>query len=229
MLRTTKNMKDKYEKIQEYLFSMIPEKWEEIYLYASVSTNPKKATSGEMYFYYLPKGILKKKYINVYEIPKRFNINEEQYLNIVKELYNIIKELKQDFIDTEQELWNSVTISIVDSKFKIEFNYDSLPVNEQESNARHIIWRYKHLKVGGEKKEERKILDNYFSQKRKYKKQVYEIEANMKTTDNLPQFNRESNTPKEVIIYEKENNEKQGEQSEEPDNAPKVKNQILSM
>ena len=51
----------------------------------------------------------------------------------------------------------------------------------------------------------------------------------MKTTDNLPQFNRESNTPKEVIIYEKENNEKQGEQSEEPDNAPKVKNQILSM
>ena len=35
MLRTTKLMKDKYEKIQRYLFSMIPEKWDEIYLYAS--------------------------------------------------------------------------------------------------------------------------------------------------------------------------------------------------
>ena len=36
MLRTTKNMKDKYEKIQNCLFDLIPEKWEEIYLYASV-------------------------------------------------------------------------------------------------------------------------------------------------------------------------------------------------
>ena len=41
MLRTTKLMKDKYEKIQKYLFSMIPEKWEEIYLYASVDQNIK--------------------------------------------------------------------------------------------------------------------------------------------------------------------------------------------
>ena len=36
MLRTTKNMRDKYEKIQYSLFDLIPERWDEIYLYASV-------------------------------------------------------------------------------------------------------------------------------------------------------------------------------------------------
>ena len=39
MLRTTKSMKEKYEKIQNYIFKLIPEKWEEIYLYASVVSN----------------------------------------------------------------------------------------------------------------------------------------------------------------------------------------------
>ena len=46
-----------------------------------------------LFFYYLPKGILKKRFINVYEVPKRFNINEEQYLKIVEELELIIKIL----------------------------------------------------------------------------------------------------------------------------------------
>ncbi len=39
MLRTTKNMREKYERIQSLVFSLIPEKWESIYLYASVNPN----------------------------------------------------------------------------------------------------------------------------------------------------------------------------------------------
>ena len=46
MLRTTKTMKEKYEKIQNYLFALIPEKWEGIYLYASVATKPYKDKTG---------------------------------------------------------------------------------------------------------------------------------------------------------------------------------------
>ena len=112
MLRTTKNMKDKYEKIQSYLFDLIPEKWDEIYLYASIIDRAGDVQSGEMFFYYIPKGLLKKKPVNVYEVPKRFNINESDYLKIVDDLYKIIKELRQDFIDTEQDLWTNITISI---------------------------------------------------------------------------------------------------------------------
>ena len=58
MLRTTKNMKDKYEKIQSCLFELIPEKWDEIYLYASVIDRAGDVQTGEMYFYYLPKKLV---------------------------------------------------------------------------------------------------------------------------------------------------------------------------
>jgi len=46
--------------IKKKLFYIIPEKWEKIYLYASVIDLPKQKPVGEMYFYYLPKGIIKK-------------------------------------------------------------------------------------------------------------------------------------------------------------------------
>ena len=206
MLRTTKNMKDKYEKIQTLLFSLIPEKWEEIYLYASVITTFGNSQTGELFFYYLPKGILKKKPINVYEVPSRFNINEEQYLKVVKELYECIKELKQDFIDTEQDLWTNLTISINNIRFRVDYNYDKLPSNENESEKNRIIWRYKYLKIGGEKKEERKILDEYFSRKNKRKDEIYEAGLNVRTENTGVRFDREEirYSPQEVVKYIKD-------------------------
>ena len=54
MLRTTKNMRDKYEKIQTYLFDLIPEKWEEIYLYASVIDKTRYRDNGRNVFLLSP-------------------------------------------------------------------------------------------------------------------------------------------------------------------------------
>lgn len=248
MLRTTKNMKEKYEKIQNYLFMLIPEKWEEIYLYASVVTGMKNTQSGELFFYYLPKGLLKKKPINVYEVPQRFNINEEQYLKIVEDLYKCIKDLKQDFVDTEQELWTNLTISIANFKFKVEYNYDILPLNEDEVNARHIIWRYKYLKIGGENKNERKILDEYFANSKPTKKESYERGLYLKTENNKVTFDREnSKNPKEFVMYEKESLSKEHDvenkdnevfeksvfkveiENKKDDEGHEFKNQILNM
>lgn len=53
-----------FAEIQKKLFYMIPEKWDAIYLYASIIEEPFKKPVGEMYFYYLPKGIIKKKFVN---------------------------------------------------------------------------------------------------------------------------------------------------------------------
>ena len=205
MLRTTKSMREKYEKIQNFIFSLIPEKWEEIYLYASVVTNSENKQTGELFFYYLPKGILKKRAINVYEVPKRFNINEEQYLKIVEDLYKCITELKQDFIDTEQDIWTNLTISIANCKFKVEYNYDILlPMSEDEINQRNIIWKYKYLNLGGETKEERKILDEYFSVSKPTKKETYETGLYMKTDSNSISFDKEDSFHREFILYEKD-------------------------
>ena len=190
MLRTTKNMKEKYEAIQNQLFTMIPEKWEKIFLYASITDRTGNVQTGELYFYYLPRGILKKKYVNVYEVPSKFNIEEEQYTKYVDDLYEIIKELRQDFIDTEQKLWTNINISIENMVFKVEYGYEELNQDEQSNYRNHVIWRFKYLGIGGEVREERKILDEYFQSSEKYKREVYQMGLYMKTSNNVIGFGK---------------------------------------
>lgn len=204
MLRTTKTMKEKYEQIQNYIFTLIPEKWEEIYLYASVYKEEENSGSGEMFFYYLPKGILKKKYINVYEVPRRFNINEEQYLKIVEELFRCIKSLRQDFIDTEQKVWTNLSISIANLKFRIEYKYDDLPKTEKEIFERNVIWKYKYLKIGGDSKEERKIFESYFDGGNEQKSELYETGLYVKTENNNISFGKEDIAARDFVMYEKD-------------------------
>lgn len=213
MLRTTKNMRDKYEKIQTCLFDLIPEKWDEIYLYASVVDRPGDVQKGEMYFYYLPKGLLKKKPVNVYEVPKKFNINETEYLKIVDVLYQTIKDLRQDFIDTEQDLWTNLTISIANCRFKVEFCYNKISQEEYASYVRHVLWRYKYLHIGGEIKEDRKILEKYLNNEEfeNIKKEEYQTGMYLKNMNNVVGFDREI---KEAQEKQKEQELKAAEQEE---------------
>ena len=113
MLNHTKKIKEIYEDIQKRLFYMIPEKWDKLYLYSSVIDMQNGEQTGELYFYYIPKGILKKKPVNVYEIPNRFNLDENDYLKLVKILYDRIKQLREEFRKSETgTLWSNITIGI---------------------------------------------------------------------------------------------------------------------
>ena len=141
---------------------MIPEKWEKLCLYASVTEKAYKMPIGELYFYYFPKGIIKKNPINVYEIPHKFNIDETQYLKLVKNLYGSIKRLRDEYKKNNEKLWTNLTISIADYKFKIEFRYNLL--EEYTNYERHLIWRYKYLNIDIKSlnKKDRKIIEEYF-------------------------------------------------------------------
>ena len=83
MINNTKKIKELYENIQRKLFDIVPGKWDELYLYASIIERLGKVQVGEMYFYFMPRGILKRKFINVYEVPNKYNIEEEEYLKLV--------------------------------------------------------------------------------------------------------------------------------------------------
>lgn len=155
-----------FGEIQKKLFYMIPEKWESIYLYASIIEEDFKKPVGEMYFYYVPKGILKRKPVNVYQIPGMFNIDEESYNDLIHKLYLNIKELRELHRRIKEKLWTNLTISIKDSKFKVEYSYDYLGPNAEFSPyERHIIWRYKNLDENLElqTKEEQNIIDRYLN------------------------------------------------------------------
>jgi len=155
-----------FAEIQKKLFYMIPEKWEEVYLYASIIEEPFKKPFGEMYFYYLPKGILKRKPVNVYQIPGMFNIDEESYNQVIQSLYLEIKKLRIVHREIKKMLWTNITISIKNFQFKIEYGYENLGNNSEFSPyERHIIWRYKNLGIdaNSQTREEKEIIDKYLN------------------------------------------------------------------
>ena len=152
-----------FDDIQKKLFYMIPEKWDAIYLYASFVEDPLRKPVGEMYFYYLPKGILKRKPVNVYQIPGMFNIDEESYNELIQRLFFNIKQLRAIHKECNPKIWSNITISIENFQFKIEYAYEDLgKKSEFTPYERHIIWRYKHLNddFDFQTKEEKNIINN---------------------------------------------------------------------
>ena len=154
-----------YTEIQKKLFYIIPEKWENIYLYASVIDVPGQKPVGEMYFYYLPKGIIKKKFVNGYEVPSIFNIDDEQYSKLVTDVYNLIKKLRESFASHKKRLWSNINISINNTQFKVEYDYEDLNKSEFNSYERHLIWRYNYLNEGIQTlgRKDKKIIEDYIN------------------------------------------------------------------
>ncbi len=164
MLKHTQKIKEMYEDIQKTIFHMVPEKWESLYLYASVVEEEDGKEAGELYFYYVPKGILRKKPVNVYEIPSKFNIDEKEYMNLVENLYNKIKLLRKEFKRLELgKTWSNVTIIIHNLRFLVEYDYENLAQSPLSSYERHVIWRCKYLGITLEQlsKQEKEILNKY--------------------------------------------------------------------
>ena len=218
MLNHTKKIKQIYEVIQKMIFYMIPEKWNKLYLYSSVIDMPEGEKLGELYFYYIPKGILKKKPVNVYEIPNKFNIDEKEYLKLVKTLYDKIKQLREEFRKSESgAIWSNITIIIESLKFKVEYNYEDLNNHHFDSYERHIIWRYEYLGIDESQvgKKEKEILNRYFlGAKMITRKEKYETGIYIKDIENMVAYN----TTKE---YEKD-------KEDVTENKPRTrKNQIL--
>ena len=224
MLKHTQKIKEIYEDIQKKIFYMIPEKWDSLYLYAAVIERLGNIQTGELYFYYIPKGILRKKPVNVYEIPQKFNLDEKEYLKLVEELYKKIQELREEFkkIEPETKVWSNITMSIQNFKFKVEYEYEDLLKSEFSSYERHIIWRYKYLNIEIEQynKKEREIIKQYLenqkilSRKEKYETGIYIKDVknivgydndnykNVQNFENIVDENKEE-TKNQILMYDK--------------------------
>ena len=220
MLNHTKKIKELYEDIQKKIFYMIPEKWDKLYLYASVIDMPNKKTEGELFFYYVPKGIFKKNPVNGYEIPSKFNLDESQYLKLVELLYEKIKELREEFKKASlvDEIWSNITISIQNLKFRVEYDYEDLQNNDFTSFERHVIWRVKYLGITPEQctKEEKDIVRRYsMGAKTLPKREIYEAGIYIHEVENIIGYTTQNYDTTQNVEYVATKNEK------------KSKNQIL--
>ena len=167
-----------YSEIQKKLFYIIPEKWESIYLYASIFDEPNRKANGEMYFYYFPKSLIKKKAINCYEVPSIFNLDENEYSKLIADLYGLIRKLRIVYFKRKNKKWTNLTIIIENCQFQVKYDYRNLNELEFDSYERHVIWRYIYLKTDYEllSGKDKKILKKYmeYSQRVKIpKKDIY--------------------------------------------------------
>lgn len=208
MVNHTNKIKHIYEDLQKKIYNMIPEKWEKLYLYSSIIEKPEEGETGELFFYYIPKGVLKKKPVNAYEIPNRFNLDEGEFLQLIEILYAKIRQLREEFINSGQEPWSSITCTIQNSRFRVEYNYEDLKNNEFTSYERHIIWRYKNLEIGPEQvnKQDKEILKRYIEKpKTDQKKEIYEFGTYLKETKNKINYQtEESEKTNQIELTQKE-------------------------
>lgn len=216
-MKNTPRIKSIYAKIQTQLFYMIPEKWDKIYLYASIVEKANNIQTGEMFFYYFPKGILKRNPINVYEIPYIYNIEEEAYNTLTNKLYDTIKDLRREFEKEGLKLWSNLTISIENLKFNIEYDYEDLNMSKYTNEERHIIWNYKYLDFPIERlsKKDRKMLENYLIEEKLLNKEVGTYSEGMYNfkVHNIIEYNREEYNS---------SNDNENDNSELDDNKAKI-------
>ncbi len=230
---TTPEIRNVYEKIQKQLFYMIPEKWDKVYLYASVLDHYNNIQTGEMFFYYYPKSVLKKNPVNVYEVPERFNIDEAAYLKLAEKLYEEIKKLRNILIQKGEKPWTNITISIEDFKFKVEYSYEDLVNSKYTSYDRHIIWRYKYLDIPLTSllKKDRKMVEEYLSKEKYYNKNIttYNEGIYKKPVSNIMKYDKEETDNIEVKENEKIENKPENKIEEKPvKDETTIKSQILN-
>ena len=233
-------LKELYSKIQIQLSYMIPEKWDKIYLHMAMVENKNGKEKGEMFFYYYPTGILKKNPINVYEIPSKFNIDEEDYMKLVDKLYSTLKQIRDEFKEADEKLWNSLTISIENLKFEIEYDYEDL--SDYTSDERHIIWQHKYLDLPTQKlsRKNKKMLEEYLlnqeyrnEQIKKHTENMYKMHVHNIVEYNMEEKNEEEERAKRMDKYElyklqQEEKKAQKIEIEEKQEKAERKNQILN-
>lgn len=234
-MATSNDERNIFSEIQKKLFYMIPEKWEAIYLYASIVERPLKKPVGEMYFYYVPKGILKRKPVNVYQIPAMFNIDEESYNNLIQKLFLDIKKLRSIQKEYKDKMWTNLTISIHNAQFKIEYFYDDLGKNSEFTPyERHIIWRYKNLNDDADfqTKDEKKIIERYLkselAESEKNNRDIYCEGIYMQQNHNIIDYER-TLTVEAAIASQSDDSDKKSKKNKKEDNpSSELKaNQIL--
>lgn len=142
-----------YGKIAETLNNTILEEWDKVVMYGEVLEDVSEA-----FFNYYPAG--SKKSIFSHDIPRLFNMSDEEYNQLWLQLLDNLEELNNVFIQNRQEAWTNLTFILEsDGKFKIDYDYTDL--SDADDVKRHIIWDYKYLGIIPENTNDKKVIDEY--------------------------------------------------------------------
>lgn len=155
-----------YMQIQNHLFEIIPESWKTVFLHTSIIDIPNQLPKGELFVYYIPKGLLKRKPVNCYEVPSLFDIDEEEYSRYIISLYNVIKHLRDNYKKFRKQKFTTIDIMCSNKKFVVKYGFEDLLNSNYSQEERHLIWRYENLQIDLDSlnRNDRKILEYYIQE-----------------------------------------------------------------
>ena len=147
-----------YEEIANKLDEMSPVEWTKI---AMLAEDLGTSCAAGVYFFTKDNKI----YYN-HNIPEDFNVSEEIYNEILHELWNINRSLREEFVKAGVDPWESMTFILnTDWSFNIDYSYETnIEIGKFE---RRVIWAYEELGIYPEDEFEKGILEEYLEEKEK--------------------------------------------------------------
>ncbi|MNB76663.1 putative antitoxin YezG [compost metagenome] len=146
-----------YQIIGNKLVGIIPDDWEEIYLYAEI------LPSSRLFYFYF-KSLTKDKLIYSQNIPEEYGVDRSFYLRLHLQLQECFAELNEEFKRNSSEPWTNLTMYINQSgKFKIDYSFNEILVSP---DLQLVIWEYEVLRLYPTTKYHTKMLEDYLKEKR---------------------------------------------------------------
>lgn len=139
-------LSDKYQKIANQINDMIPEYWKEVYFYGENNNG-----GGTVYFFYKNEneGI-----IYSADIEEIFNINEEEFEESWDTLFDVVGELRDLFVEDEQEPWFSVMIHLTaEGELEVEYDYINWVGTDFGPAARTEYFKKQYLGINPDSKD----------------------------------------------------------------------------
>lgn len=151
-------MNQMYPMIVEHVIDMIPDgNWHEIYLYAEILDG-----SRVVYFYFNTSE--NEDFIYSHDIPEKYKVSEKIYDNLLVELQNKFYDLRQIFIDNDQEPWTNLTLTLKYSgKIKINYDYEDILNSAIFPTQRQMIFEYQYLGLLPQSEKNRQLIQNYIN------------------------------------------------------------------
>lgn len=151
-----RQMNQMYPVIAEDILGMIPDgNWYEIYLYAEILDS-----SREVFFYF--NTYENEDFIYSHDIPAKYNVSEKTYDSLLLELQTNFHDLRQIFIDNDQEPWTNLTLILkYPGKMKINYDYEAVINSVISPTQRQMVFEYQHLGLLPQSEINRQFVRNY--------------------------------------------------------------------
>lgn len=149
-----------YQEILNTINEIIPVEWKNVLLYAEILND-----SREVYFFFNTNK--QQEYIYSHDIPDIFEVDENIYDDLLINLQDSFKKMRDEFKINDQKTWTNLTLRLKNrNQFSIVFNYDDISNSHYNTYQRMAIWEYENLGILPKKEEDRKIVLEFTKNKK---------------------------------------------------------------